>query len=1401
MAGLEKMALRGIRSFSPDDEQTIEFYSPLTMIVGQNGSGKTTIIECLKYACTGKLPPGGASTAGQSWIHDPKLTDDTEVKASIKLRFKARDGKRMVVVRSLQLQYKGKSKNPTFKQLEGVIKTINPVTKKSESLGHKCQDLNTFVPQATGISTAILESVVFCHQEESSWPLQDGATLKKKFDDIFESTRYTKALEAIEKCRKVRAEEHKNLKLDLAALAENRETASDIRRELERKTAEIQEIQAKQDKVEERISTLQNRAREASRELAEFNEVAQVIEKKAMLVDEKKRGVVEKKRSLGTQEMTGQSDESLQKRLASFAKDQEEVQRELARLRQKEMTHKKAIDGYRAEVQKLVGRRGELKAQMKQLTQLVEDRNKDIVALCDKYALAQPRTLSGALSQVIRVGGGGGGGERSASASASPAGVKDSHSHMAVELPEVEMKRFLFDFQGKKENLTTELDAFRTDKTRVLNKKRGEMTELEATLLANETAKRARQAEMKEIEAKFAAITNDLHGQAAVPASVLEAMRQEVAKAKAEYTAMTEKSKEMEFEKTIKCLQKDLREVAVELDSEQKVWESMKESSTERTEYEVNFRDYTNKMEELKAELARFNSSLYRPLVPQDLTPELDDIQQAVTHLNAILFPQHDAAARSQARELTLARQRLTELATNQSRDKQEQERYVAKIGEMEKQSLVEKARRILEQLQGEFEEKIRKNPEKYSYKFDDREIDEAVKEVEQVVKMDVANLHDLQSKLNFAAKVVKSSSESRVCECCTSSLSARAVKALEDNMGGFMARWEDKANRLREETLPMHEQYLRDLQACTSDMKAMASLREALGEVEGRLKGAEEQVAALATTVHGLEEGLRDMEAAKKKLDESKVQVVGISNACAELYKKKEELDFRQKRLQAYSVDGDSRGLEEVETSLKTLRATQAEANRRLQEIQAEQSKASKRLINQADLVRAAETSLEAKLKTMSRSQELEKEKAALKMRQGQVEAEVQQATEEEIPLRQELKGVQADFDALKSRLDAEDADRQRQRIECTQRYQDFEALQRKVREMEGIGLGGLLAGVEQQQQQLEHDIQGMEGQLEEMGPQVQVVAKRLEDKDQTRRQIEDNLTYRRMQAEVKKAEEEMVELQGQLEGFEEKGELARKVEKIQQQWREARETKVRHEARIDTLAAVQQEQQAKLGSSKFQNIEQRYRDTKITAETTNLAVEDLQKYHKALDRALMQYHKMKIEEINKIIRELWTRTYQGNDIEEIAIVSGEDGGGKATRSYNYRVVMKKGQTLLDMRGRCSAGQRVLASIVIRLALAEAFCINCGVMTLDEPTTNLDHENKGGLAGAIARLIAERGRQQNFQLIVITHDEDFVDMVKQELSTQAGVSMPEYYWRVSREPAPGGRAYSTIQVCEWGTI
>lgn len=77
-----------------------------------------------------------------------------------------------------------------------------------------------------------------------------------------------------------------------------------------------------------------------------------------------------------------------------------------------------------------------------------------------------------------------------------------------------------------------------------------------------------------------------------------------------------------------------------------------------------------------------------------------------------------------------------------------------------------------------------------------------------------------------------------------------------------------------------------------------------------------------------------------------------------------------------------------------------------------------------------------------------------------------------------------------------------------------------------------------------------------------------------------------------------------------------------------------------------------------------------------------------------------------------------------------------------------------LDMKGRCSAGQKVLSSIIIRLSLAETFCANCGILALDEPTTNLDTENIEGLATALLDIIESRKNSQNFQLIIITHDE-----------------------------------------------
>jgi DNA repair protein RAD50 len=196
MAHLDKLAIRGIRSFDDKQIAFIEFFSPVTVIVGHNGSGKTTIIECLKYITTGDQPPG---TRGGAFIHDPKMANEKEVKAQVKLRFFAANGTKMLAIRNLSLT--AKKTTMTMKTLEGILSLANDSDKTGKvrffllclvqrtTISTKCAEMDIEIPQLLGVSKAVLENVIFCHQEDSYWPFAEPSYLKKKFDDIFEATR------------------------------------------------------------------------------------------------------------------------------------------------------------------------------------------------------------------------------------------------------------------------------------------------------------------------------------------------------------------------------------------------------------------------------------------------------------------------------------------------------------------------------------------------------------------------------------------------------------------------------------------------------------------------------------------------------------------------------------------------------------------------------------------------------------------------------------------------------------------------------------------------------------------------------------------------------------------------------------------------------------------------------------------------------------------------------------------------------------------------------------------------------------------------------------------------------------------------------------------------------------
>ena len=96
------------------------------------------------------------------------------------------------------------------------------------SQSYRCADLDKEIPELMGVSKPILENVIFCHQEDSNWPLEDPGTLKKKFDDIFAATRYTKALEVIKKERKEQSQSIKENKLKLDNITTHREHAHKV---------------------------------------------------------------------------------------------------------------------------------------------------------------------------------------------------------------------------------------------------------------------------------------------------------------------------------------------------------------------------------------------------------------------------------------------------------------------------------------------------------------------------------------------------------------------------------------------------------------------------------------------------------------------------------------------------------------------------------------------------------------------------------------------------------------------------------------------------------------------------------------------------------------------------------------------------------------------------------------------------------------------------------------------------------------------------------------------------------------------------------------------------------------------------------------------------------------------
>uniref|UniRef100_A0A669E1N3 RAD50 double strand break repair protein n=1 Tax=Oreochromis niloticus TaxID=8128 RepID=A0A669E1N3_ORENI len=399
-----------------------------------------------------------------------------------------------------------------------------------------------------------------------------------------------------------------------------------------------------------------------------------------------------------------------------------------------------------------------------------------------------------------------------------------------------------------------------------------------------------------------------------------------------------------------------------------------------------------------------------------------------------------------------------------------------------------------------------------------------------------------------------------------------------------------------------------------------------------------------------------------------------------------------------------------------------------------------------------------------------------------------VRDICENELPaLRKRLQTVDREAERLKGDVEEQEAlltilrSEEEKAKDCLQVMRSgFPSLQRNLEEVERkideqaaklqeVNLDNTFQQLSQEKQETQDQLDttystivGKHKQIQDQQEQIQrLKSAAIEMRDEQLQLIRDKQKQQHLEELSAEITARMEALTTEIrEGNEELRPLSAALEKLQQEKQKLVEQKKQREEeeqkKVDACMLFYKQ----LEEDQYGKAEELHRDKMIEMRTTQLLSKDLKLYEEALDQAIVKFHSMKMDEINQNIRDLWRSTYRGQDIEYIEIRSEVEERSEGRRSYNYRVVMMKGDADVNMRGRCSAGQKVLASLIIRLALAEAFCLDCGILALDEPTTNLDRENIKSLADALVEIIRTRSQQRHFQLLIITHDEDFVQLL-----------------------------------------
>ncbi|NWU17621.1 RAD50 protein, partial [Cephalopterus ornatus] len=1290
MSKIEKMSILGVRSFGVEDKdkQIISFFSPLTILVGPNGAGKTTIIECLKYICTGDFPPG---TKGKTFVHDPKIANETDVRAQIRLQFRDVNGEIVAVQRSMICTQKGKT--PEFRTLESVI-TRTKNGEKIGSLSSKCAEIDREMISALGVSKSVLNNVIFCHQEESNWPLSEGKALKQKFDEIFSATRYIKALEALRQVRLKQSLKVKECQTELKYLKQNKEKAQEIQGQLSNREAQLAASKENVKTIESQLEPLKSSLAAVEQSLTKVMRLDNDV--KAL---ESRRQQMEKDNQDLQQKMEKVfqgTDEQLRDRYQNHQRIVKEKEKRL-------LDYKRDLDRATKECQRFNSEKSELLVERGRL-QLQADRHQEHLMTRDSLiqSLAAQLELDGF--------------ER---APFSERHITSFH-RLVKERQERDTEaanHLLRDFARKEAMKQKQIDEIRDKKTG-----------LERTIDLKSDIQNTKRDELKKVKSEL----QQLDGFS----DRISELDEEIGKTEHDLEKAERNSNVETLEREVQTLQSEkigLDKALRRLDQEM---EQLNLHTTTITQVEMLKKDKAEKDEQIRKVKSRHSEELTSLL---GYFPNKKQLEDWLHGKNKKINQTRDTLANLNKR-LALVENDKT-YASNELKKKEAQlSQHEAKLfdvcgsqdfdsdlnklqDEIEKSS---KQRAVLAGATAVYSQFITQlTEESQSCCPVCQRVFQTEAELQDVIS-------DLQSKLRLAPDKLKSTEtelkrkEKKRDEMLSLKPLRQTVVELQNKEIPDLRNKIQNANR--------------DLTGLKGEIEEQESfLQTALSE-EGGAKACLQDI----TLMERYQTDIRDVE---RKIAQQEAKLLGV--------------DLSRTVLQVSQEKQEKKHLWDTVTG-------KIELNQKLKQDQQSQIQQLKSTVNE---LRAERLQL---VSSVQRRQQLQEQAADLSTDLQALGREIKarntlhyltlgcEAKEQVFPLDATLEKLQQEKEDLVNKRTASNKETQEKINGINEKVKDINKYMKEIENYIQQGKEDYKKQKESELDEVNSHLAACEKQKEKISKEMEMTRQDIDTQKVQERWLEDNLTLRNRNEELKKVEDKIKQLMkemGEMKVPQMKNEQKHLEEKIESLKRNHHVALGRQRGFEEEIVRFRKE----LREPQFKDAEDKYRDMMIVMRTTELVNKDLDLYYKALDNAIMTFHSMKMEEINKIIRDLWRNIYRGQDIEHIEIRSDADENVSAAdkrRNYNYRVVMVKGDTALDMRGRCSAGQKVLASLIIRLALAETFCVNCGILALDEPTTNLDRENIESLAHALVEIIKNRSQQRNFQLLVITHDEDFVELL-----------------------------------------